>query len=94
MSNAVYMDYNASVPIRPEAAAAVAAALAIGGNPSSVHGHGRAARRLIEDAREQVAASIGAPAPAIVFTSGATRSQCAGAQRQRTCTHPGLGHRT
>jgi cysteine desulfurase len=74
MSNAVYMDYNASVPIRPEAAAAVAAALSIGGNPSSVHGHGRAARRLIEDAREQVAASIGAPAAAIVFTSGATEA--------------------
>jgi cysteine desulfurase len=74
MSNAVYMDYNASVPIRPEAASAVASALSIGGNPSSVHGHGRAARRLIEDAREQVAAAIGAPAAAIVFTSGATEA--------------------
>jgi cysteine desulfurase len=74
MRNAVYMDYNASVPIRAEAAAAVAAALSMGGNPSSVHGHGRAARRLLEDAREQVAASIGAPAPAIVFTSGATEA--------------------
>ena len=74
MSNAVYMDYNASVPIRAQAAAAVAAALSIGGNPSSVHGHGRAARRVIEDAREQVAASIAAPAAAIVFTSGATEA--------------------
>jgi cysteine desulfurase len=74
MSAAIYMDYNASVPIRPEAAAAVASALAIGGNPSSVHGHGRAARRLIEDARERVAAAIGAAAPAIIFTSGATEA--------------------
>ena len=74
MNTAVYMDYNASTPIRPEAAAAVAAALAIGGNPSSVHGHGRAARRLIEEARERVSAAIGAPAPAIVFTSGATEA--------------------
>lgn len=74
MTAPVYMDYNASVPIRPEAATAMNAALALGGNPSSVHAHGRAARRAIEDAREQVAAVIGAAAPAIVFTSGATEA--------------------
>src|ERR1017187_3305110 len=74
MTAPVYMDYNASVPIHPEAATAMNAALALGGNPSSVHAHGRAARRAIEDAREQVAAVIGAAAPAIVFTSGATEA--------------------
>ncbi len=74
MTAPVYMDYNASVPIRPEAAAAVSAALALGGNPSSVHAYGRRARRVVEDGREQVAAAIGAAAPAIVFTSGATEA--------------------
>jgi cysteine desulfurase len=74
MSSAVYMDYNASVPVRPEAAAAASAALGLGGNPSSVHGFGRAARRLMEDAREQVASSIGAEPSEIVFTSGATEA--------------------
>jgi cysteine desulfurase len=78
MNGTVYMDYNASVPIRSQAAAAVAAALAIGGNPSSVHAHGRAARRLVEDAREQVAGAIGAPPPSIVFTSGATEANALG----------------
>ncbi len=54
MNSPVYMDYNASSPIRAEAAAAAGAALQLGGNPSSVHGFGRAARRVMEDAREQV----------------------------------------
>ena len=74
MNSPVYMDYNASSPIRVEAAAVAGAALQLGGNPSSVHGFGRAARRMMEDAREQVAASIGAAAREIVFTSGATEA--------------------
>jgi cysteine desulfurase len=74
MTSRVYMDYNASSPIRPEAAAALTAALETGGNPSSVHAAGRAARRVIEDAREQVAAAIGAASRNIVFTSGATEA--------------------
>ena len=74
MNSPVYMDYNASAPIRPQAAAAACAALQMGGNASSVHGFGRAARRVMEDAREQVAASIGAVAREIVFTSGATEA--------------------
>jgi cysteine desulfurase len=74
MAAMVYMDYNATVPVRPAAAEAVVAALAIGGNPSSVHGPGRAARRVVEDAREQVAAALGAVPAAIVFTSGATEA--------------------
>ncbi len=86
MTAPVYMDYNASVPMRPEAAAAMSAALGLGGNPSSVHAHGRRARRAIEDAREQVAAAIGAGAPAIIFTSGATEANALallGSGRQR-----------
>ncbi|MDX2274940.1 MAG: cysteine desulfurase family protein [Hyphomonadaceae bacterium] len=70
----VYCDYNAGAPVRPEAAAAVARALGVGGNPSSVHGAGRAAKALMEDAREKIAASIGALVENLVFTSGATEA--------------------
>lgn len=69
-----YCDYNAGSPLRPEAAQAMVRALAIGGNPSSVHAAGRAARKLLEDAREQVAASVNAIAENVVFTSGATEA--------------------
>jgi cysteine desulfurase len=74
MSLGVYMDYNASVPIRAQAAEVVRAALGLTGNPSSVHGFGRAARRMMEDAREEIAAAIGAAPSEIVFTSGATEA--------------------
>lgn len=74
MKITVYLDYNASAPVRPEAAAAVAQALAAGGNPSSVHAAGRAARALVEQAREEVAALVGARASTIVFTSGGTEA--------------------
>ncbi len=74
MPDRVYLDYNATAPIRPEAAEAMAAALDSLGNPSSVHGHGRAARRLVEDARERVAALVGAAPSQIVFTSGGTEA--------------------
>ncbi len=69
-----YCDYNAGAPVRPEAAAAVARALSVGGNPSSVHGAGRAAKAIMEDARERVAAAVGARAENVVFTSGATEA--------------------
>lgn len=72
--SAVYLDYNATAPVRPEAAAAVARALEVGGNPSSVHAAGRAARAMIEEARGEVAALIGAPASTVVFTSGGTEA--------------------
>jgi cysteine desulfurase len=74
MQTSVYLDYNASAPIRPEAAAAVARALSLTGNASSVHGFGRRARACLEDAREAVAALVGAPARAVVFTSGGTEA--------------------
>ena len=70
----IYCDYNAGAPVRPEAADAVARALEAGGNASSVHGVGRRAHGLLEDARERVAAAIDARAENIVFTSGATEA--------------------
>ncbi|MFT5508499.1 MAG: cysteine desulfurase [Hyphomicrobiaceae bacterium] len=70
----IYMDHNASSPLRPTARAAMMAALESDGNASSVHREGRAARRLIEDAREQVAALIGTQSANVVFTSGATEA--------------------
>lgn len=68
------MDYNASAPMTPEVISAVTAALALDGNPSSVHRFGRLARHAIEDARDEVAALINARSEDIVFTSGATES--------------------
>lgn len=70
----VYLDANASEPLRPEARAAVIAALDLVGNPSSVHGSGRAARRMLEAARGAIAARFGAMAEGVVFTSGGTEA--------------------
>lgn len=70
----VYLDHNATTPVRPEAAAAMADACGHVGNPSSVHQDGRAARRVVEDAREAVAALIGATPANLVFTSGGTEA--------------------
>jgi cysteine desulfurase len=74
MTERTYLDWNATAPLRPEARAAVYAALDVIGNPSSVHAEGRAARHLIERAREQVAALVGAQARNVVFTSGGTEA--------------------
>ncbi len=57
-----YLDHNATSPLRPESLSAVTHALAIGGNPSSIHANGRAARAVMEEAREKVAALAGAAA--------------------------------
>jgi cysteine desulfurase len=70
----VYLDANATEPLRPEAREAMLAALATTGNPSSVHAAGRAARRLMEDARETLAARFGGAARDLVFTSGGTEA--------------------
>ncbi len=69
-----YLDYNATAPMAPGVREAVCAAMELMGNPSSVHQEGRAARALIEAAREQVAALAGAPARRVIFTSGATEA--------------------
>ncbi|GAB4369412.1 MAG: aminotransferase class V-fold PLP-dependent enzyme [Kiloniellaceae bacterium] len=77
----IYLDYNATAPLRPEARKAMIAAMDVAGNPSSVHAEGRAAKALIERARAQVAAALGAEGADIVFTSGATEAAalaCAG----------------
>jgi cysteine desulfurase len=74
MTASLYLDANASEPLRPAARAAVAAALEMPGNPSSVHAAGRAARRLLETAREAVAARFGARPADIVFTAGGTEA--------------------
>lgn len=73
-SRAVYCDYNATTPIRPLAAAATMRALEVGGNASSIHAPGRAARAVVEGAREAVSRSFGARAHDVVFTSGATEA--------------------
>lgn len=69
-----YLDHNATSPLRPEAQAAMERAFAVGGNPSSIHLAGRAARSVIEDARENVAALVGAHPQEVVFTSGGTEA--------------------
>ncbi len=74
MTSRAYLDYNATAPIRPAAAAAVREALTLAGNPSSVHAPGRAARARLEDAREAVAALAGARPQQLVFTSGGTEA--------------------
>ncbi len=71
---AVYADYNASAPLRPEAKDAMLRAMEAGGNASSVHAVGRNARAIIENARDQVAASIGACRDDLIFVSGATEA--------------------
>lgn len=74
MADRIYLDWNATAPLRPEARAAMTSALELVGNPSSVHAEGRAARRLVEQARAEVAAAIGADARNVIFTSGGTEA--------------------
>src|SRR5271165_1889366 len=70
----VYLDWNATTPLRPEARAAMAAAWELAGNPSSVHAEGRQTRRLVEEVRATVAAAVGALPRNIVFTSSGTEA--------------------
>lgn len=94
----VYLDYNASGLVRPEAQAAVASAMADGGNPNAVHAAGRRARARVETARAEVAELVGVDPTAIVFTSGGTESNAqalasalaAGCERLIVCAteHP------
>ena len=74
MSARSYLDWNATAPMREEAKAAFTAAVSRVGNPSSVHAEGRAARALIETAREQVAALVGAQPGNVVFTASGTEA--------------------
>src|SRR5436190_2674902 len=70
----IYLDHNATARVRPEAIAAMTAVLERVGNPSSIHAAGRAARAAMEQAREDVAALIAAPASTVIFTSGGTEA--------------------
>lgn len=74
MKDRVYLDWNATAPLRRQAREAMAAALDVSGNPSSVHAEGQAARRLVEDARSVIAGAVGASARNVVFTSGGTEA--------------------
>jgi len=79
----VYLDHNATVPLRPEARDAMIAAMDVTGNPSSVHAEGREAKAMVERARAQVATALGADGAEVIFTSGATEAAalaCAGRQ--------------
>src|SRR5579862_6455217 len=69
-----YFDWNATTPLRPQAAEALREALSVPGNPSSVHAEGRAARRLVEQAREDVAALVAARPGDVFFTSSGTEA--------------------
>ncbi|MEN3973902.1 cysteine desulfurase family protein [Emcibacter sp. SYSU 3D8] len=80
-SGFTYLDYNATAPVRPEVAAAVAEALVRVGNPSSVHKAGRAARAAVEQARARVAALVGARVSEVVFTSGGSEANMAALTR-------------
>lgn len=76
-----YLDHNATMPLMPEARAAMVAAMDLAGNPSSVHAEGRAAKAIVERARAQVAAAFGADGADVIFTSSATEAAalaCAG----------------
>ncbi len=70
----VYLDHNATTPLRVEARDAIVAAMDLCGNPSSVHAEGRAAKALVEKARAQVASALGADGADVIFTSGATEA--------------------
>jgi len=70
----VYLDHAATTPMRPEAIAAYAEAMGVVGNPSSIHSQGQHAKRMLEEARETVAATLGCDPIEVVFTSGGTEA--------------------
>jgi len=80
MTDRVYLDWNATAPLRPEARQAMIAAMELVGNPSSVHAEGRAAKSLVELSRARVAEAVGCKPSEIVFTSGATEAAAVLAQ--------------
>ncbi|MEO6946902.1 MAG: cysteine desulfurase family protein [Nitrobacter sp.] len=74
MQERIYLDWNATTPLRREAREAMAAAWDIAGNPSSIHAEGRRARGLVEDARAAVATAMGSAPRNVIFTSGGTEA--------------------
>src|SRR3978361_2272970 len=71
---AIYLDHAATTPMSSEVLAAYVSALSVVGNPSSIHSQGQNAKRMLEEAREQVAASLGADSVEVTFTSGGTEA--------------------
>ncbi|MCT8974449.1 cysteine desulfurase family protein [Microbaculum marinisediminis] len=82
-ANVAYLDHNATAPVRPEVIEAVTEALRVTGNPSSVHSAGRAARKLVEDARREVAALVGAEPADVTLTSGGTEANALALARRK-----------
>lgn len=85
----IYLDYNATTPAKPAVLRAVVAAMEQGGNPSSAHGLGRKARRIVEDARAAVADMVGALPESVIFVGGGTEANhlaLLGAGRSRLLT--------
>jgi cysteine desulfurase len=74
MTVAIYLDHAATSPMTPDAIAAYTAALSTVGNPSSIHSQGQNAKRMLEEAREHIAASVGADSVEVTFTSGGTEA--------------------
>ncbi len=74
MATRTYLDWNATAPLHPDARRAALSAMDVVGNPSSVHSEGRRARRIVEDAREDIAALVGAAPSEVIFTSGASEA--------------------
>lgn len=87
-----YLDWNASAPLRPEAREAMATAMDLTGNPSSVHAEGRKVRNVVESAREQVATLVGATPAEVVFTSGATEANAWALSKWDTIILSGIEH--
>ena len=74
MTTRTYLDHAATTPVLPAAIEAVAAQLALVGNPSSLHASGRATRRVVEESRELIAELLGARPSEVIFTSGGTEA--------------------
>lgn len=87
-----YLDWNATAPLRPEARAAMLAAMDAVGNPSSVHAEGRAARAIVERARAQVARLIGCQPAEVIFTSGATEAAALAAAQSARVAAAAIEH--
>jgi cysteine desulfurase len=92
MDKTTYIDHNATTPPLPEVITAVCEAMnLVGANPSSIHANGRAARKLIDDARDAIAALVGATPKEVIFTSGgseANNTVIIGSGRRRVLVSP------
>lgn len=74
LPNPVYLDYNATAPVKPAVIITMAEVMSVVGNPSSVHASGRTARQLVSSARREVARLVGAAPEGVIFTSGGTEA--------------------